>query len=201
MNPLQNMPNKAFSLLLLFLATGILSSCSEEAFTPKPKGYNKIDLPAHAYQSLKEDHPYTFEYSKYAEIRPDKSKLAEPHWIDVYYPEQGCFVQLTYKDIRNNKKNFDEHVDDSHKLAIKHNVKAYAINESVDTTAKGYTVTYFELEGEVPSQFQFYVTDSTAHFLRGALYFQTATRNDSLAPVIRYMKKDILHLVNTLEFK
>jgi gliding motility-associated lipoprotein GldD len=195
------MPNKAFSLLLLFLATGILSSCSEEAFTPKPKGYNKIDLPAHAYQSLKEDHPYTFEYSKYAEIRPDKSKLAEPHWIDVYYPEQGCFVQLTYKDIRNNKKNFDEHVDDSHKLAIKHNVKAYAINESVDTTAKGYTVTYFELEGEVPSQFQFYVTDSTAHFLRGALYFQTATRNDSLAPVIRYMKKDILHLVNTLEFK
>ena len=195
------MKNKLSAILVTLMITGIFFSCSEDTFVPKPKGYNKIDLPTPAYQSLKEDHPYTFEYSKYAEIRPDKSKLAEPHWIDVYYPEQGCFVQITYKDIRNNKKNFNEHVDDSHKLAIKHNVKAYAINESVDTTANGYTVTYFELEGEVPSQFQFYVTDSTANFLRGALYFQTATRNDSLAPVIRYVKKDILHLVNTLKFK
>jgi gliding motility-associated lipoprotein GldD len=195
------MKNKLSAMMVVVMAAGVLSSCSEDTFVPKPKGYNKIDLPTPAYQSLKEEHPYTFEYSKYAEIRPDKSKLAEPHWIDVYYPEQGCFVQITYKDIRNNKKHFDEHVDDSHKLAIKHNVKAYAINESVDTTAKGYTVTYFELEGEVPSQFQFYVTDSTANFLRGALYFQTATRNDSLAPVIRYVKKDILHMVNTLEFK
>ncbi len=194
--------NKLSVVLLVVLLTGILSSCSDEdTFVPKPKGYNKIDLPEHAYQKLKEEHPYTFEYSKYAEIRPDDSKIAEPHWLNIYYPEQGCFVQITYKDIRNNKKHFDEHVDDSHKLAIKHNVKAYAINESVDKTAKGYTATYFELEGEVPSQFQFYVTDSTANFLRGALYFKTATRNDSLAPVIRYVKKDILHLVNTLEFK
>lgn len=196
------MKNKSSLVVLVVMLVGILSSCSDEdSFVPKPKGYNKIDLPTPAYQPLKEEHPYTFEYSKYAEIRPDDSKIAEPHWLNVYYPEQGCFVQITYKDIRNNKKNFDEHVDDSHKLAIKHNVKAYAINESVDTTDRGYTVTYFELEGEVPSQFQFYVTDSTANFLRGALYFKTATRNDSLAPVIRYVKKDILHLVNTLEFK
>jgi gliding motility-associated lipoprotein GldD len=178
----------------------VLSSC-EETFVPKPKGYNKIDLPTPAYQKLTEDHPYTFEYSKYAEIRPDRSKLAEPHWIDVYYPAQECFVQITYKDIKNNPQHFNEHIDDSHKLAIKHNVKAYSIDESVSKTPKGYTATYFELEGEVPSQFQFYVTDSTHHFLRGALYFKTATRNDSLAPVIRYMKKDILHLINTLEFK
>ncbi|MDB5271712.1 MAG: gliding motility lipoprotein GldD [Chitinophagaceae bacterium] len=195
------MKNKSLLVLLCVIAMGLFSSCEEEAFVPKPKGYNKIDLPAHAYQQLKEDHPYTFEYSKYAEIRPDKSKLAEPHWIDVYYPEQQCFVQITYKDIKNNKQHFNEHIDDSHKLAIKHNVKAYSIDESINRTPKGYTATYFELEGEVPSQFQFYVTDSTEHFLRGALYFKTATRNDSLAPVIRYMKKDILHLINTLEFK
>jgi len=54
------------------------------------------------------------------------------------------------------------------------------------------------LSGEVPSQFQFHITDSTQHFLRGALYFRTATKNDSLAPVIEYVKKDIVHLLNTL---
>ncbi len=175
-------------------------SC-DESFVPKPKGFNKIDLPPQEYQTLKELHPYTFEYSKHAIIRPHQSALTEAHWIDVYYPSQGCYVQLTYKDIRNNKKNFYEHINDSHKLAIKHNVKAYSIDESVNITKHGYSATYFELEGEVPSQFQFYVTDSTAHFMRGALYFNTATRNDSLAPVIRYVKDDILHLINTLEFK
>ena len=58
-----------------------------------------------------------------------------------------------------------------------------------------------ELEGEVPSQFQFHITDSTDHFLRGALYFKTATKNDSLAPAIEFLKSDIIHLLNTLEWK
>jgi gliding motility-associated lipoprotein GldD len=193
------MKNK-FGIALVFLCSGLLLSC-EEVFVPKPKGYNRIDLPQHEYQVLKEEHPYTFEYSKHANVRPHSSRLAEPHWIDIYYPEQDCYIQLTYKDIKNDKVNFYEHIDDSHKLAIKHNVKAYAIDESINKTPHGYTATYFELEGEVPSQFQFYVTDSTSHFLRGALYFNTATKNDSLAPIIKYMKKDMLHLINTLEFK
>jgi gliding motility-associated lipoprotein GldD len=58
----------------------------------------------------------------------------------------------------------------------------------------------FELEGEVPSQFQFYVTDSTKHFLRGALYFRTATKNDSLKPIIDFIKKDVIHLLNTVKW-
>jgi gliding motility-associated lipoprotein GldD len=68
-------------------------------------------------------------------------------------------------------------------------------------TSNGKTATIFQLEGEVPSQFQFHITDSTEHFLRGALYFRTATKNDSLSPVINYMKEDIMHMLNTLEWK
>ncbi len=194
------MKNIVLYLCFVVALGWMLSSC-EDSFVPKPKGFNKIDLPAHEYQRLQEAHPYTFEYSKHAVVRPHQSSLSESHWIDVYYPKQDCYVQITYKDIKGNTKKFYEHINDSHKLAIKHNVKAYSIDESVSKTKQGYTATYFELEGEVPSQFQFYVTDSTDHFLRGALYFNIATRNDSLAPVIKYMKKDILHLINTLEFK
>jgi gliding motility-associated lipoprotein GldD len=194
------MNKTAVNIILVCLASTFMFAC-EDTFVPKPKGFNKIDLPAHEYQKLTEEHPYTFEFSKYAVARPHKSSSTEPHWIDIYYPKQDCFVQITYKDIKGNKKNFYEHINDSHKLAIKHNVKAYSIDESANITPHGYTATYFELEGEVPSQFQFYVTDTTDHFLRGALYFNTATRNDSLSPVIKYMKKDILHLIETLEFK
>lgn len=184
----------------LALPLFFLLSCSED-YLPKPKGYNKIDLPTHSFQLLTEDHPYVFEYSKHAVLKKDESALAEPHWINVFYPDFNAYIQLTYKTVKGNLKNLDEHIDDSHKLAGKHNVKAYSIEEGQVKTPNGYAATVFELTGEVPSQFQFYVTDSISHFLRGAIYFLTATKNDSLAPVIEYMKYDAMHLVNTLEWK
>jgi len=78
---------------LVFIAT----SCSEEekTFMPKPKGYNKIDLPRHSYDTLEGAYPYTFEYASIAEIVPDTSKTAEPYWIDIYYPEYKANIQIT----------------------------------------------------------------------------------------------------------
>jgi len=181
------------TLVLLF------SSCDKE-YVPKPKGFNRIDLPAASYQPLTEKHPYFFEYSKLAEIQKDNSNLAEPHWITVYYPYFDATIQLTYKPLAGNRKMMNELIDDAYKLANKHQVKAYSIEESVIKTPSGKTATVIELSGDVPSQFQFYVTDSTEHFLRGALYFKS-TQTDSLSPVIEYMKKECMHLLNTLDWK
>ncbi|TXK37254.1 gliding motility lipoprotein GldD [Pontibacter qinzhouensis] len=192
-------PASLKTLLWCLVATTMVA-CGVE-FTPKPKGYNRIDLPEPAYQQLQEEHPYTFEFSKYAKIRPDSSSIAQPHWITIIYPEFGANVQLTYKALKNNPKMLNDLVEDARKLTSKHQVKAYSIEETEVKTPKGDVAAVFELTGEVPSQFQFYVTDTTSHFLRGALYFRTATQNDSLAPVIEFMKKDIVHLLNTLEFK
>lgn len=177
-----------------------MAGCNAE-YTPKPKGYNRIDLPAAAYQQLQDEHPYTFEYSKHAKIRLDSSLIAQPHWINIIYPSLGANVQLTYKAINNDPKMLDNLIEDARKLTGKHQIKAYSIEETEVRTPQGDIVSVFELEGEIPSQFQFYVTDTTTHFLRGALYFRTATQNDSLAPVIEYVKKDIVHMLNTLEFK
>ncbi|MEL7006811.1 MAG: hypothetical protein AAFN93_29405 [Bacteroidota bacterium] len=77
-------------------------------------------------------------------------------------------------------------------------MKAYAIEEKILVLKSGNVASVTELEGEVPSQFQFHITDSTNHFLRGALYFKTASKNDSLAPAIEYIKADIVHMLNTL---
>ncbi|HEY8402701.1 MAG TPA: gliding motility lipoprotein GldD [Cytophagaceae bacterium] len=176
-----------------------LFSCQGD-FTPKPKGYNRIDLPEHAYQPLNEPHPYFFEYSKYAKVLDDTSYIAEPHWIDLYYPEFRSNIQITYKNVRDDKKEFDKLINDAHKLTSKHNIKAYAIDEGVIKTPNGNIATVFELQGQVPSQFQFYITDSTDHFLRGAVYFRTATKNDSLAPIIEFMKRDVMHMLNTLKW-
>lgn len=186
----------AFFIICLLALLG----CSQE-YAPKPKGYNRIDLPAPKYQPLNEAHPYFFEYSVYSKILPDSSRTALPHWINVYYPGFQANVQLTYRTINQDPKVLHALLEDARTLTIKHQIKAEAIEEAVLKTPKGLTATVAELSGEVPSQFQFYVTDSTRHFFRGALYFRTATANDSLAPVIDYIKKDIIHLLNTLEFK
>ena len=191
---------RKLNLISIILLIMLISACEKE-YTPKPKGYNRIDLPPHSYQKLKEDHPFTFEYSTASIVEPHKSSISEPHWIDIIYPELHGSVEFTYKKINRDQKRLDEFLEDAHKLTSKHNIKAYSIDQAVTKTPKGYTAMIFELQGEVPSQFQFYITDSTTHFLRGALYFPTATKNDSLAPVIEYIKYDMMHLINSLEWK
>jgi gliding motility-associated lipoprotein GldD len=192
---------RRFNVLAFLLPVLVLATACETEYTPKPKGYNRIDLPGHKYQPLQEKHPYYFEYSVYAKILKDSSGISQPHWIDVYYPKFKANVQLTYHAINNNRKAFIDLTEDARRLTSKHQVKAYAIDEAQIKTPTGHTAFVFELEGEVPSQFQFYVTDSTNHFFRGALYFRTATANDSLAPVIDYLKKDVIHMLNTLEWR
>jgi hypothetical protein len=58
-----------------------------------------------------------------------------------------------------------------------------------------------ELSGQVPSQVQFYTTDMAHHFLRGALYFNTASQNDCLKPIITFVREDILPMLHTLAWK
>lgn len=177
------------------------SNRNDTDYKPKPTGYNRIDLPPPTYQPLTEKHPYFFEYSNQAVIKADTFRGAEPHWIYVHYPQFKADVQLTYKPLAGNKQLLMGLIADAHKLAAKHNIKAYSIEEMTMKTPSGKIVAVMELDGEVPSQFQFYTTDSTKHYLRGALYFNTAIANDSLAPVIEYVKKDIVHLLNTLEWR
>ncbi|MDJ1483548.1 gliding motility lipoprotein GldD [Cytophagaceae bacterium YF14B1] len=192
------------SILVLFIGGLVLlaSACGGEPdYVPKPKGYNRIDLPDHAYQSLEGKYPYQFEYSSHAIIRPDTFATAEPYWIFIYYPALKANLQLTYKSVDEDPEKFQELINDAYRLANKHNVKAEAIDEFIMKTKDGKTANLFTLQGEVPSQFQFYITDTTTHFFRGALYFKTATKNDSLAPVIDYIKKDAMHMLNTLKWK
>lgn len=189
-------------VVIIITATGIVScGSSEPHYAPKPKGYNRIDLPAHQYRFLADTLPYEFQYSRMAEILPDTFAHSEPYWIFVNYPRFQANIQITYKKVANSQKKLHEYIDDAYKLAGKHQIRASGIQEQIITTKNGHTVTMFRLEGEVPSPYQFYTTDSVSNFLRGAVYFSTATKNDSLAPVIDYLEKDMIHLLNTLSWK
>ena len=192
----------------LFLLGFILTlfscgSASEEENTamPRPKGFPAMEIPPHQYQALEKGHPFSFELSKQAVVKKDTFALSEPHWMYIYYPRWDAFIQLTYKSVEGDRKRLDKMIRDSYVLASKHQMKANRIEDAILTTRDGRKATVIELEGEVATPFQFFATDSTSHFLRGAVYLNTATKNDSLAPVIRYLKQDAIHLIQTLLWK
>lgn len=188
-------------MLASFMGLLFLSACGEETYVPKPKGYNRIDLPEYAYQQLPDTFPYSLIYSKHAELSRDTFSTAQRYYCNMFYPAFDAVVQITYKDLRRPEIDLDVLLTDAFALTMKHNPKAYQINESLIGIKNGQVASVTELSGEVPSQFQFFTTDSTRHFFRGALYFNTALKNDSLAPVIDFIKKDVIEMLNSLEWK
>ena len=191
-------------------------SCKQD-YLPKPKGYNRIELPDPEYVGIPDSLPYYFEISTLARLNTDTSwtfmnKVKEQfknkdeikierYWIDLVYDTLQADIEITYKPISGNKELLKEYFSDAYRLTSQHQIKASAIDELVMKTSNGLTATVAEISGEVPTQVQFITTDSVRHFLRGALYFKTATQNDSLAPAIQYVKNDIIHLLNTLKWK
>lgn len=184
--------------LVLFGVSAI--SCTTH-FQPKPKGYNRLILPEPSYVLSPDTLPYRFEYSGHARLMRDTSWIRDRHWVEIYYPTIQATIHITYKTIGHSEKLLKEYLQDAYILTAKHQIKAYAIDETIVRTPSGKTAVIAELDGEVPSQFQFTITDSINHFLRGAVYFNVSVQNDSLKPAIEFLKKDAMRLINTLEWK
>ena len=186
---------------LCFLAIVILlaSSCGD-SYIPKPRGYFRIDFPEKNYQAFDTTFPYTFEYPLYTKIFPDSSALAEPFWINIVYPAFHAQVHISYKTLRGDLKDY---LEDSRTLVNKHIPKASSISqrEYADTINRVFGLVYDIKGSEAASTCQFYLTDSTTHFLRGALYFNLVPNNDSLSPVIDFLKADIEHMISTFRWK
>ena len=183
--------------IFILLITGF--SCQND-YVPKPVGYYRIDLPAKEYQKSDTTFPYSFEYPSYAFIVRDSSSFAEPYWINVVYPAFHAQLHISYKKVN---RNLPKYLEDAHTLVNKHIQKANAISqqEYLNATNKVYGLVY-EIKGsDAASSCQFYLTDSTANFVRGALYFDLVPNNDSLKPVIEFLKQDIDHMINTFRWK
>jgi gliding motility-associated lipoprotein GldD len=167
---------------------------------PKPRGYFRIDLPEKSYQAFDTSFPFMFEYPTYAIITPDNQSPDQPYWINVDFPQFSGNLHLSYKEIN---ENLSAYMEDTHAMAYKHISKASSIdNRLIINEQDSVYGLIFEISGlSAASPYQFFVTDSIQHFLRGALYFNVAPNNDSLAPVISFIKEDIEHLITSLKWK
>jgi gliding motility-associated lipoprotein GldD len=183
-----------FTLLL----SGFLSC--EQAYTPKPRGYFRIDLPEKDYISFDTTFPYSFEYPAYANITGDPHSPNEKYWINLNFPDFKATVHVSYKVIDGNLVTY---LEDAHTLVTKHISKADAISDSliIDSSRNLFGLAYSLYGSGAASPYQFFLTDSSTNFVRGALYFNTVPNNDSLEPVIDFIKEDILHLFDTFQWK
>lgn len=186
--------------LSLFCMVAIFVSCDNKQYQPKPKSYFRIDFPKKEYVKLDSMRYYSFEYPVYSTITPDYFSPQERDWVNVEFPSHKATIHLSYKTVDNN---LEEYLEDSYYMMTKHLSHAIGIKDSLINNKENnvYGLIYF-LEGEgVASPLQFYITDSTSHFMRGSLYFNVKINNDSVAPVIDFITDDIRHLIETLEWK
>lgn len=191
-----NLPILVLSCLLFIIFS---LSCSEDS-SPKPRGFFRIDLPKKEYRKIDSIFPYNFEYPLYAKISSDPHAPDQPYWINIDYPDFKARLHLSYKEVNSNLNTYSE---DAHSMVMKHIPKASAIEEiRIDNDKSDVHGIIYDIIGTgAASPYQFYITDSSNHFLRGALYFNVLPNNDSLAPVIDFLKKDIMHMIETTKWK
>lgn len=191
----------AVLLSLLVLA----ASCGPEVYTPKPRGYARIDTPAHAYKRFDQPgFPYAFEYPAYGRISQDSimggMKPDNPYWINIVFPEWGGTIHLSYKSI-DAAHSLDKLLNDAHQMSYFHTKRADYINAPAFHTENNVHGVIYSVGGNAASSYQFFATDSVSHFLRGSLYFNTTPNADSLKPVTDFLHRDIEHLLGTLTWR
>ena len=169
-------------------------SCSEET-RPKPKGELRLEYPKAKYQAFNSACPFTFEYSDFAALHEAK----KPCWYNLVYPQMKANVFLTYFPIQNA---FRLHVKEVEKMVYEHTIRASAIEtKSFSYPEKRVFGNFYELKGQSASNIQIFLTDSTRHFVTANLYFKSRPKPDSLQPAIDYIKEDLMHMIETFNWK
>jgi len=178
----------------------LLMACTTDAPTPLPMGYFRIDLPEPNYHTKTLDCPFTFEHAEQSRFEFYASgKQGEQCWFDLYYPKHKARIHFTYKALENNLRAY---IEESRTMAYEHSVKASRIKSDViSIPEKSVFGLVYDLDGNVASPFQFYLTDSTSHFIRGSMYFESKPNRDSLYPVMNHIKEDMQHLISTFAWK
>tara|TARA_B100000945_G_scaffold315920_1_gene315903 strand:- start:737 stop:1312 length:576 start_codon:yes stop_codon:yes gene_type:complete len=181
------------TLLYLTIVLTLFFGCKER-FSPKPTGYLRIDLNEKIDTLFNPNNcPFYFNTANYFKLK-EKNNC----WIDLTCPEHNATIHFTYKSINGN---LFELLEDSRNMVYKHTIKADAINEKRYMNYANNTYgTLYDIKGEAASSVQFHITDSLHNFIRGALYFNVTPNQDSLRPIVHYLREDIIRMMETLKW-
>jgi gliding motility-associated lipoprotein GldD len=218
-----SMVNSEWSTGMLIVMAAFFVSCNTD-YTSKKRGYYQVELPAkHQYQKFeKEGFPYSFEYPVYGHIIQDStyfdSAPENPYWINVDFPQYGGRIFLSYKQVGGKAiikmkrpdgrtkdsiavNEFDRMVEDAFKLTNKNDVVSTSIKETPIKTPNNISGVFFKVGGNAATAMQFFLSDTTKNFIRGALYFNSTPNSDSIKPVQDFLQADIEYMINSFKWK
>ena len=184
---------KIKNVLTVFVIAALFVSCTDVVL-PKPKAQLRLEYPENTYQQVISDCPYLIEISQNSII-----EFKNNCWAKVQYPNLNATIHLTYRSVDNNLIPILKEVE---KLTFEHAVKADVINAQpfVNSLHKTYGK-LINIEGNVASNIQFYVTDSVKNVLYGTLYFNVKPNYDSILPALKYIEKDVKNLMESVEWQ
>ena len=187
------------SILVFFFLFVTLSGCDDNTI-PKQRAYFRITLPEKNYQRYNSTLcPFSFDVPVYSQVVADKEQKAEPCWYNVEFPQFKGTLYLSYKSVHDDLKRF---IEDSRTLSMKHISKASGMEEkAIENKSKRVYGIYYDVKGNSASSVQFYLTDSSTNFIRGALYFYAVPNPDSIAPVLSFIEEDVKHLIESFSWK
>ena len=188
------------AIVLIFFLSALWFWMDNGTSVPKPHGYFRIELPKQEYRLYESVCPMNLEVSTAAQIEVFRDRQsADSCWFNIYYPRYNARVHCTYISVGNR---LNDLIDDAYGFAAKHEMKATALRRTLvsDTLRHVHGILY-DIEGDAASNVQFFLTDSSQHFLRGALYFFNPPNPDSIAPVLQFVRGDIDHIAQTLEWR
>ncbi len=201
--------HKVFFSAILFAIICLVSCREEKVYIPKPRIYPKIEFPERKMTTLRKDFcSFSFEHPEYMSFEQDTLFLHRdaPHscWFNLKFPGLNGTVHFTYTDLKKCdtlSACLHKVYNDAYKMAQEHVPKANALEDFViNNPEKNVYGVLFNIEGHVASPFQIVLTDSVNHAVRAALYFNSRPEADSMAPVIEFVKADIMHLLNSFEW-
>lgn len=180
------------SLGLIVILLSLVSACKDDVL-PKPKAMLRLEYPA-AKEALLDSEHFSIKYNEMAKLKSESNNS-----FTLDYPLMKGSIFINYKVVNGN---LDKLLTDAQKLSYEHVVKADGIYEE-PVVNEPYNVygMYYEVKGNAASQSQFYVTDSTKHFVTGSLYFYAKPNYDSILPAAVHLQKDIRKIIESLRWK
>lgn len=184
---------------LVCVAMVCLQSCYSN-YSPKPRGHFRITLPEKEYVTYDSLCPFVLQVPKYSVMTKNTEQGNEPCWLDLQFPHFDATLHLSYKDV-SLANDLNKSIEDAYRLTYKHVGRAEDIIENTIKTNNAGGGMIYELNGQTATFYNFYITDSTRHFMRGALYFYAKPNPDSIAPALEFLKKDINYMLASMKWK
>lgn len=193
---------KRLPIVVGICAAVFAAGCDSYEPYPRKRAFHRIDMPDSAAVQLKAFQngvcPFTFSYPADGEITRDHTDSC---WVDIHFPKYDCKWHITYRNVRASGKPANFHFEEHRRLVYEHSKKATKIVNSAMRVPAG-TATVYEIFGNVGTPTQYFVLDTTlSNNMMLTVYFQTALRNDSLAPIIDYMKRETRRSIRSLQWK